>query len=173
MIIYVSYVYFNVYYTSKLSVHVRVNVDWTGGCRLCARLDAHVASIWRVVSANPLGIMTANIVSPILVKSQSDLHWLVSVHTLVLARAICGPASRAVPACVLARAVCGSCSWSCNWHLCYQGVHWRDFRTKSGLNANPHQSGFSKSMYSLWKIAKSWLRSAHYSKKAFTSHWKL
>ena len=190
MIIYVSYVYFNVYYTSKLSVHVRVHVDWTGGCRLCARLDAHVASIWRVVSANPLGIMTANIVSPILVKSQSDLHWLVSIPTRVLARAIfgpasravparvlaraiCGPASRAVPACVLARAVCGSCSWSCNWHLCYQGVHWRDFRTKSGLNANPHQSGFSKSMYSLWKIAKSWLRSAHYSKKAFTSHWKL
>ena len=52
--------------------------------------------------------MTANIVSPIVVKSQSDLHWLVSVPARVLARAICGPASRAVPTRVLARAVFAS-----------------------------------------------------------------
>ena len=40
------------------------------------------------------------------------------------------------------------------------------FHTESGLNADPHRSGFWNPMYgSLWQTAKSWLGSAHCCKK--------
>ena len=40
------------------------------------------------------------------------------------------------------------------------------FRTECWPNADPHGSGFSNPIYSLWQMAKSWLRSAHCYKKA-------